>query len=320
MPGFLIAAKSGVHRVACLSLYRALLSQCSRLQLAGLDRNDVFQNFVRTRFRKHKNLQSPSQILNSLGAGYEALDLFHSCSEGNTESLTRLRALVQQTLELTKGVNERRTAQASVHRPEDRSIPALKRRAEARAKNRPENLRPRPGTESVLLRPRPRVSGIRHVPRMGCARGLAFLMIKKPQPMNLSRSLRGKLNTRWNQILRRDRLEYELTIAKLEDRWDEFTGQTEGRPWSSVVQVALCENAVTLKTKDERNAELAQKIWNIILRERKLADKEREERIKEKTRARARRRRAKVHTTKTESQGANSSPDENKEDVIETTS
>src|SRR5438034_6838294 len=88
MPRFIPPLLSGAHRLACkslrgnplncslkgfflgLSLYHALLSQCSKLQFIS-PRVAEIRKLIRVQFRQYKNLQSPTQIVNSLKAGYE---------------------------------------------------------------------------------------------------------------------------------------------------------------------------------------------------------------------------------------------------------
>lgn len=79
--------KSSVHRYTCLStsnplnllqmltrqglsLYRALLRQCSKLP-STINENDTTRKAVREQFDKYKLLNSPSRTIHSLEAGYE---------------------------------------------------------------------------------------------------------------------------------------------------------------------------------------------------------------------------------------------------------
>lgn len=54
-----------------LSLYRALLRQCSPSAAGDAPWRDATKFLVQQRFRRYKRLQSPSQIANALKAGYE---------------------------------------------------------------------------------------------------------------------------------------------------------------------------------------------------------------------------------------------------------
>ncbi|KAK2733408.1 hypothetical protein FQN55_003368 [Onygenales sp. PD_40] len=276
MPPFLVAKKSGVHRLACLSLYHALLTQCSRLRLINLKSPEI-RNLIQQNFRKCKTLQSPSQIVNSLKAGYEALDLIHSCTQGNPESIGRLQRIIQQTAELKREIHQRRLVQGARHVPENRDTHASRKRANGRANRRPDARRPHPNRFPVLARPRPHVSGRRRVPIFVDAHGIPFLRIKKPQPPSLSRVILSKQLWRQQRFDRRDRLEDEVYHAQTEDAWDRITGQQDGVTWESPVADSVAWNIKSIDIENEKNFEHARKLWDIVLKERELARQEKEE-------------------------------------------
>jgi hypothetical protein len=107
------------------------------------------------------------------------------------------------------------------------------------------------------------------------ARGVPFLRIKKPQPKNLSGVIRSKLEHRWKRIERRDRLDYQLLLAKDEDTWDALTTGTELRTWTQGVEDALIDLHQQIQESDRKNRELAEAMWKVVLAERKLAAEER---------------------------------------------
>lgn len=131
-----------------------------------------------------------------------------------------------------------------------------------------------PDATSILARPRPVVSGKRRVPVLVNARGVPFLRIKKPQPLNLSGVLRSKLENRWKRIERRERLETDLLIARGEDTWDKLTRGQEPDTWSQVVSDALTEVNDKIRESDLQNKKLAHDMWKVVLAERKLAEEE----------------------------------------------
>ncbi|EEQ90461.2 DNA repair protein [Blastomyces dermatitidis ER-3] len=276
MPRFLLPKSSGAHRLACLSLYHALLSQSARLRLINLQPAEI-QGLIKSNFHKYKGLQSPSQIVNALKAGYEALDLLHSCAQANPESIGRLESIVQRALDLKVNIHKSREIQRAQHRPENRNTRALRKRAEGRARRRPEALRPHPDTQPILSRPRLQINGPRHVPVLATARGFPFLRIKKPEPPSLSRALRSKLDSRWKKILQRDKLEDDVYLAQQEDEWDCIVEQHDGTPWALTVTESLDYTIKTIQYEDEKTKELAEKMWEVVLKERELAEKEREE-------------------------------------------
>lgn len=116
------------------------------------------------------------------------------------------------------------------------------------------------------------------MPTLVNARGLPFLRIKKPQPRNLSGVIRNKLEKRWKRILRRDRLTIDLLFAKDEDDWDRLTNRQETSTWFRHYQVALDEVNYQIREADDAASELAQKMWNIVLKERLLAEEEEKQR------------------------------------------
>lgn len=131
-----------------------------------------------------------------------------------------------------------------------------------------------PDATPILSRPRPVVSGKRRVPIFVNARGVPFLRIKKPQPMNLSGVIRSKLDNRWKRIERRDRLETASVIAEGEDLWDQMTLGQKEVSWANEVQSALKAVNDKIAESDAKNKKLAEDMWQVVLDERKLAAEE----------------------------------------------
>ncbi|CAI7645107.1 hypothetical protein N7533_005521 [Penicillium manginii] len=271
----LIPKFSGVHRFACLSLYRALLRQCSPSAGSPPWRGET-RALVKQRFRKYRRLDSPTQIANSLKAGYQTLDLLGSASNGNDQDANKLSTILEQARQAKAKLVAQQKRLRDEKAPKPPSARALRT---LETKRFEEKTRVRhPNTPSILNRPRLVVKGIRKVPVLVNARGLPFLRIKKPQPKNLSGVIRHKLERRWKRILRRDRLTVELLFAKDEDAWDVLTGVQEPSAWSRHYQLALTEVNDQIRESDEAAAELAQKMWNIVLKERVLAEEEEKQR------------------------------------------
>lgn len=216
----------------------------------------------------------------------KAVDLLHSCSQGNPQSILRLHTLTNDAISLSVQVAAKRKAQSAMYIPHDRTIKSARRKAEGRANRRPQALRPHPEVESILSRPRAKVRGIRRVPVFVIARGLPFLRIKKPQPSSLSRALKSILDKRWKRILRRDRLQDELFLAEHEDQWDEILSSSAASgdncdgslSWKIPIQQSLIDTQKALEKGDRDTAQRAKKLWNIVLKERELAERESEER------------------------------------------
>ncbi|KAK2880690.1 hypothetical protein FQN49_000459 [Arthroderma sp. PD_2] len=269
MPRFLHPTQSGVHRLACLSLYHALLSQCSKAWLTRSKASDI-RDIIQARFRLDKPVESPSRIEKSLRAGYEALALLKSCAEGNATSIERADSLVAGALPFIEKYKEKCARLA--RRRQEMELEEAKRKKENRTFSAQAVL------ESVLRRPYPKVSGVRQVPRFVAARDVPFLRIKKPQPERLSLAIRIKLDARWKNMLRKKRLETEGYFARDEDAWDRLTLGKEPFSWEKVVNENIALAAKAIQESDAQHLELAHKMWNVVLAEEALAKKEAEER------------------------------------------
>ncbi|KAL2828901.1 hypothetical protein BDW59DRAFT_39249 [Aspergillus cavernicola] len=263
---------SSAHRFACLALYRALLRQCNELPKTA-PQLTAAQSHIRERFRKYKNLQSPSQTANSLKAGYEALDLLYSASRGNEQDSDLIEAILSESKSakwhkqrLQAALPKKPITQPS---PKQIQIQENKRFQEMTARRHPD-------TRPILSRPRPVVSGRRHVPVLVNARGVPFLRIKKPQPKNLSCALRTKLDRRWKMIERRDKMLSEVRLGKAEDYWDSLTAGEEKVTWASAAETAWDDARCWIQKTDRKNKALAESMWKVVLAERKLAEKEKQ--------------------------------------------
>jgi hypothetical protein len=139
----------------------------------------------------------------------------------------------------------------------------------------PEHRKP---AESILARPRLHVSGERHIPKFVNARGVPFLRIKKPIPASLSRVIRQKLKRKQDRVNRRVILDDQLLLAEMEDDWDLRTGQAEKSTWTSAVEESVQALEEAIEATNEKDYVMAQRMWNVVLKEMKLAKKERQER------------------------------------------
>ncbi|KAJ5570155.1 uncharacterized protein N7459_009585 [Penicillium hispanicum] len=256
-----------------LALYRALLRQCSRSTGSAPWLGET-SFLVKQRFRRYKEMQSPTQVNNALKAGYESLDLLHSASRGSQRDITRLTTILAQA----KAIKERNSASQREARKANPPKPLTSKQSrKAQSISFQEATHRRhPDTPSILLRPRPLVHGKRKIPVLVSARGVPFLRIKKPQPRNLSGVIRKKLETRWKRIVDRDRLQSELRFAMDEDAWDFLTNTEEQCTWAEGVKLSLKHIQNRIVESDTRNRELAEKMWQVVLRERELAAKEME--------------------------------------------
>ncbi|KAE8375123.1 hypothetical protein BDV26DRAFT_268480 [Aspergillus bertholletiae] len=266
----IVPRKSGVHRFACLALYRALLRQCTKLPNTAPELSTC-KPLIQQKFQRYRKLQSPSQTVNALKAGYEALDLLHSASQGNQHNANRIVKLISDT----RLIKQRESAlQRELSKKELKPLSQKQQRTSESQRLQDQTARRHPDATPILSRPRPVVSGKRRVPVLVNARGVPFLRIKKPQPKNLSGVIRSKLEKRWKRIERRDRLDRELLFANDEDTWDSLTTGSESDTWAKGVKDALWNLNQQIQDSDKKNVELAEAMWNVVLAERKLAAEE----------------------------------------------
>lgn len=205
----------------------------------------------------------------------------HAAAHGDGDSLSRINQLVRDIENRPK----QRRNEARI-----RNTPGLReqKRLENIAFQRKTMYR-HPDAEPILSRPRLSVAGQRHIPKLVNARGIPFLRIKKPQPQNLSRIIRYKLRFKDKLIERRDRLLVETLFAKDEEDWDRLlTGRSlteqviyaeHHLPW---VEGTWLESPLECYKKayydniefEKKQEALAEKMWEVVLSERKLAAEE----------------------------------------------
>ncbi|KAJ5217314.1 hypothetical protein N7468_010322 [Penicillium chermesinum] len=276
-----VPKKSGIHRFACLALYRALLRQCSK---SASDNNAPWarptKTLVRQRFRKYKNLQSPSQVQNALNAGYKTFDLLESASRGNADDAQKITDILAQA----KAAKVEKAARLKEY-TELKPVPPLSRlklRKQKSIQAQEATQRRHPNATPVLDRPHRVISGKRRVPFLVNARGVPFLRFKKPQPRNLSGVIRNLLAKRWRKLETRTRLSEEVLFAEDEEAWDRLTlptsSKSEEPSWSTAIHTSIQELNHAIRVWDERRGAMAEKMWNVVLQERELAEKEEKQR------------------------------------------
>lgn len=204
------------------------------------------------------------------------MDLLDRTSKGSQPDSQKLTTILSQEKSFKEqyAAEQRRMAELKPPKP----VSPRQARKEQTIQFEQETSRKHPDAASILDRPRLNLTGKRKVPVLVNARGIPFLRIKKPQPRNLSGVIRSKLEKRWNRIVIRDRLHVELLFAKDEDAWDHLTRAAERPTWSEEVKLALDNVYDKIRETDRQNRELAESMWNIVLKERELAKKEDEQR------------------------------------------
>ena len=113
------------------------------------------------------------------------------------------------------------------------------------------------------------------------ANHIPFLRFKKPQPPFLSHMIRKKTNEREKRIARTQRLENLLPLAEDEDRWDDILRKTNGilcndngSTWASATHEALLHVKKVHKDNTIKRMHIAQRMFEIMERERILAEQE----------------------------------------------
>lgn len=278
-----------------LALYRALLRQCSPLTGSPPWLAET-QCLVKQRFRRYRQLQSPSQAANALKAGYkvrllrsdlnpayanrrdswiQTLDLLDSASKGNKQDADQVTTILSQANSLKNQFAAQQRKRLKLEKP--LSSNQLKKMKAVRSEL--DTWERKPDTPSILNRPQP-VSGKRRIPVLVNARGIPFLRIKKPQPANLSGVIRNKLNKRWACIEVRDKLQIEVLFGKDEDAWDRLTHTQDEGSWAEQPKLALDNIYHKIHETDRKTREMAENMWQVVLRERAaLAEEEKQKQV-----------------------------------------
>ncbi|KAI9730303.1 MAG: hypothetical protein M1818_008206 [Claussenomyces sp. TS43310] len=278
-----IPRKSGAHRIACIALYRALLSQCARIQLpAESFRGSVnpirFQ--IRKQFQRNKDDTSSRLVVAALKVGYEAEELLRTAGDGVEAAHSKVLGLLREI-----------HAEGDAARLRNAGLPT------ARRERPPPQPKPYPGAVRVIdVRPRPKMelSGRRHVPVLVNANSLPMLRFKKPQSTFLNRVLLDRIKRKQRQVDGIDRAQVWMDWGRDEDEWDRLLPLgpegTAGHTWSDESRRAKKDYEKQMMADIRKNKVLAQKFLAIVDREKELALQERKERKRERDRERKERR------------------------------
>ncbi|KAI1616048.1 hypothetical protein EDD36DRAFT_414959 [Exophiala viscosa] len=306
MPHLNLARKSGAHRLACLSLYRALLRECGGVsQALGAEANhdtkQTLRSLVGYRFQEDRDLQSPTQIVNGITAGHDFLDLLRSCSAKAADSLNHLGVLLESmTLqaEQTAAVREKL---ASHWKPPP---PSRARHHEhiKKVKN-PANYVSDPSSPRIFQYPQPLSqirTGVRKPPNLIITQGIPILKYSGPQPVLLNRVIKNKVKVGLKRFKQHEEMEEAAHLAECEDDWDHILSKRHGigdakalgrnknheATWRQTFVDA--DNELTDKYIDQqrKHAHLGKRLWQIVLAERDLKEKERREAKHERRMAR----------------------------------
>lgn len=145
---------------------------------------------------------------------------------------------------------------------------------------------PYPGAKPVLDGlPPPPPGNYRRVPTLVNANHVPFLRLKKPQSPFLSYIIRKKNVEREKRIDSIQALEDQLALAEDEDQWDrillehhQISGEGNEVPWTSAVREALTNVKRVHHTNAIKRMRTAQRMFDILQEQKRLADQERLER------------------------------------------
>ncbi|KFY15114.1 hypothetical protein V492_02216 [Pseudogymnoascus sp. VKM F-4246] len=267
MPKQFFPKKRGVHRIACIALYRALLSKCRLIDIPpSFHRGDVppIKHIIRRQFRRNAHVTSAPLVVAALRVGYEAEELLHNASTGDGAAHSKI-------LELLRGVQAEGDAA--------RAKPPLPRPPPPR---KPE---PYPGAIPVIERrplPKSQLACQRRAPILTQANSFPFLRFKKPQSPFLSRVFKDKIKQRQKRQDTLEKMEEQLDMAGHEQTWDRVLGIKEPENWGSDTYYGKKFVERAMKKSLDANEALAQKMLAIRDEEQKLVDIEKREWLREK--------------------------------------
>jgi len=270
MPPHFIPSKSGVHRFACLALYRSLVRRSSQLPI-GEHQQHALRQLVRSVFLKNAKVQSPRQIVTALNLGYQSLETLRCISSG---SLHKVSNLLEQFTGTQPLRNEEDTSSRS------KPCPSVEVKKPQKANPVAPIVWSRPNTPRVLSRPFLSISGKRHIPKLAHTNGIPFLRFKKPQSPFLSRVIRNKIRQREKRFDHVKLLDGEIARAQAEDEWDSILGHNCGIendtevPWIAAPVSALQEVKGKIQASHYKNTRLGRKMYDIVKKEKALAEEE----------------------------------------------
>lgn len=258
-----VPRQSCLHRQAAIALYRALLIQCRASPVEQEDKVSL-QHIVRNRFHANRDKISSRLLKLHFHAGYKALNHLDGAVANDALSISTIKTYLSQTPQ---------------HLKDPRPPPPPPREI-------PEDHYPPPPEHRFLANfPRPHVEGIRKVPFFVPAQITPFVRYKKPQPYTLGRTIRQinlqkQIRMDFKEVLE----DYYQPLASYEDAWDkiinrEFERKDEDKAtFAGPVQACWKEVNLMLGERDTKALNLAKKQWDIVVKEKELAIKERDER------------------------------------------
>lgn len=296
MRGTIHPRSSAAHKLACLSLYRALLKQSLRFH--DENTSNTLLTLVRHRFHCDQWINSPHVICDALKKGRRAHALLREAVGGSPTALAQLTSTLDQVAKHASQTAHLRAHQNSLRGPTSPSKRLMIAHFEGqRSKYWAEKI---PNPIPVFDRPVPREQlpnpeKPRRVPTLTNTQGIPFLRYKAgAQSPHLSRILRDLYLHDFKRWEANARLLEEVDHARLEDAWDRTVqsqtgyadapdvlhddGTWETKGWAEDTKTVLKELQQGLKMTGTRRTETTQRMWNIVQKETQLAEQEKAER------------------------------------------
>ncbi|KAG9244806.1 hypothetical protein BJ878DRAFT_51726 [Calycina marina] len=259
---------SGSHQTACFALYRAILRQCPRVPLdADIPQKGSVNELVwevRKGFRRNTAHTSASLIREALTVGYNTYKLISAAANGVSVATSQINGLLR--LQDQKRVISR-AQPSSIQRERPRVWPY-------EGAKKMEDVRPRPQSELGG-------TGRRKIPIAQWASngGIPFLRFSKPQSPYLSRIMRNGVEREQKRQSTNKHTKELNDLALRESHWD---AQTEGRDnapsWSYWMDAITKESNLRKHQIIVRNEQRANRLMEILDKERQLAAEEKKER------------------------------------------
>ncbi|KAF4556965.1 Hypothetical protein D9617_1g088470 [Elsinoe fawcettii] len=263
MPKFLVPHKHGPHRIAAISLYRALLRSTSLSPISSPQQDDL-KTLIRSRFKRNR-LNASHRLLgplfNHAYSVLDALDLSRSqhvaTREGAVKMLGRylgqkrnrtlLERMRYEAGEECKGLQEKERERKRREAPvfEDRgriwrrplafselTAQGSVEMSEGGSKGTTEKgaVGARGQDDQVNTGKREVMKRIprRHIPVLFSANKIPVLRFTKPQPRSLSLFLQSRIEQRQRRNDRAIALSHVLRVAEGEDLWDQILEAEHG--------------------------------------------------------------------------------------------
>ncbi|KAI4171045.1 MAG: hypothetical protein LQ343_004582 [Gyalolechia ehrenbergii] len=254
------------------ALYRALLRRSRKV--LPIEQAESFEKHTKSAFRTNAKAHGRAAICAALSTGYRALE----------DLATRKLSILRQ---LKESSHASRLESRCSKKTQEVPAPTNQVRGD-RPRHQPCDARrrwPHPGAKLVLDGlPSPPPGKLRRVPTLVNASHIPFLRFKKPQSPFLSYMIRKKNVEREKRVDKLQALEKFLIFAEDEDQWDMILREhhrisgDKKVSWASAVRVSHMSVKQVHQANTLKRLRIAQRMFNILQEQKRLAERERLER------------------------------------------